>query len=288
MEGFRYHYVPVDFIKAQVNGMSPSDFENNTLLESTRIVDDDEIVKTIYRYKNLRVTVYTNNDRIELSGSLHSFYNGGFHNHNDFNKSNFKWSVDEVYDKLNILPENLRILQLEWGYNIEPPVFASQVIDSLVQHKSVNKTVGIDNKNDGHYVQFVHSNYILKIYNKGLHFKLKKDLLRLEVKQTNWSEFRQQGFITLKDYMEGDNTLFFDTLIRHWGNVILYDIRKESKKNDYKYHTNTFWDDRRQNYSYKNFKHHSDKLRHLNHVEGYNTQEKIKSILKDKGKELQL
>jgi len=87
-----------------------------------------------------------------------------------------------------IEPHNLYLLHLESGFNLKPLTTAKYITDRCIQHLTVNKTVGIDCKIEGHYIQFKHSNYILKIYDKGKHFNLDKEIIRIEMKQTNWSE----------------------------------------------------------------------------------------------------
>ena len=183
-------YVPVDFVKAQVIGLKPEHFQNNALFNKPISIFNGELLsKTIYTYKNLTIKVFENNNRVEFSGSLHTFYNDGKHNYNDFGKKRFNEALMRLSDTLNIRPENLYLLHLEWGYNIVPPKETNYVLDRLIQHKSVNKTVGVDCKIEGKYIQFKHSTMILKIYNKGQQFKLKDEVLRMEIKQTNWSKY---------------------------------------------------------------------------------------------------
>ena len=78
--GTPIRYVPIDFIKTKVIGLTPNHFRNNPLLINPKSVFDGEILtKTIYSYKNLSIKIFENNNRIEFSGSLHTFYNGGIH-----------------------------------------------------------------------------------------------------------------------------------------------------------------------------------------------------------------
>jgi len=283
------NYVPVDFIKAQVIGLSVSNFINNPMLsEPISIYSGELLTKTIYKYKNLSIKIFVNNNRIEFSGSLHTFYNNGLHNHNDFGKTQFKIAINRLYSELNIKPKNLYLLHLEWGFNIKPPRDSNYIIDSLIQHKSVNKTVSIDCKIEGKYSQFKHSDFILKIYNKSQQFKLNSELLRIEIKQTNWSKYRLKGIRTLNDFINTDGSIFFNELLKQWERVIFFDIDNSKIDGYYKYQTTTFWNELRQNYSNKTFKYHFDKLKELNKEIGHNTQSSIIKALQDKGNELQL
>lgn len=289
MEVTEIKYVPIDFIKAKVIGLTPTHFDNNPLLEKPNsIFKDDILKKTIYKYKNLSIKIFENNERIELSGSLHTFYNDGAHNYNDFNSGAFAAAIDRLYLDLGIKPENLYLVQLEWGYNIKPPVETNYILDSLIQHKSVNKTVCIDCKYDGKYTQFKHSAKILKIYNKGMHFKLGYELLRIEIKQTNWSKYRLEGIKTLKDFINADKTLFVNELLHQWERIIIYDIKNNLDPKILNYQRSIFWDDLRKNKPNKVFKDHFDKLDTLNESIGLNTKNKIKKLIIKKSNELQL
>lgn len=281
--------MPIDFIKAEIIGMTPQDFANNKLLKPpTSIYSGELLTKTIYSFKNLKIRVFENNNRIEFLGSLHTFYNDGKHNYNDFNQAMFNDALELIFITLRIRPSNLYLIHLEWGYNIQPPYYTNPVLNSLIQHKSVNKTVGIDCNTEGKYCQFKHSTMMLKVYNKGMHFNLKDEVLRIEIKQTNWSRYRQIGIKTLEDFINSDKTVFIKELIRQWNRIIFYDLHDLNDHVYYKYNNHVYWDNLRKTRSGKNFKYHSDKLKRLNIEIGNDTQNKIANLLIDKGKELQL
>lgn len=282
-------YIPIDFIKAQILDLSPEHFQSNSLLENPKSLFNGELLtKTIYSYKNLSIKIFENNNRIELSGSLHTFYNDGKHNYNDFSHESFSMALKALYNELGIAPSNLYLLHLEWGFNITPPRSTNYILDRAIQHNSVNKTVGIDCKVEGKYIQFKHSTKILKIYNKGMHFQLGKELIRIEIKQTNWSEYRLNGIRTLQDFIDDDKQPFYDQLLHQWNRVILYDIDDKKTTQYLKYQTHTFWDQLRQTRSNKSFKYHFDKLKRINETDGFNTQNKITELIINKGNELQL
>lgn len=282
-------YIPIDFIKAKIIGLTPQHFYKNPLLINPQsIFNGETLSKTIYKYKNISIKIYENNNRVEFSGSLHTFYNDGLHNHNDFNQTSFLMALNTLYLDLGIKPENLYLLHLEWGFNLKPPKESNYILDRAIQHKSVNKTVGVDCKIEGKYIQFKHSTKILKIYNKAMHFKLKKEVLRIEIKQINWSEYRLKGIETLQDFINSDKTLFYNELIDQWHRVILYDVNHKISVDYIKYQTQIYWDELREGYSNKAFKYHVDKLKKLNKTIGYNTQEKITRLIVKKGNELQL
>lgn len=288
MANKKIKYIPIDFIKAEVLGLKPSHFFNNSLLDNPKSIFDGELlIKTIFKYKNLTIKIFESN-RIEFSGSLHTFYNDGLHNYNDFNFRAFKVALNNLYLDLGITPENLYLIHLEWGFNLRPPIKTNCILDNMIQHKSVNKTAGIDCKIEGKYIQFKHSTKILKIYNKAMHFGLDYELLRIEMKQTNWSFYRLKGIITLKNFINADKKLFLDELIHQWMRVILYDINHKKSQEYIKYQTQSYWTELRMIRSNKNFKYHFDKLSRLNKKIGYDTKNKITELIIRKGNELQL
>lgn len=288
MDYNQINYIPIDFIKAKVIGLEANHFYDNPILKNPKSIFKGELLeKTIYRHKNLIIKIFEGCNRIEFSGSLHTFYNNGLHNYNDLSLRAFKTSLNNLYLDLGIKPDNLYILHLEWGYNLKPPLRTDYILDNLIQHKSVNKTVGIDCKVEGKYIQFKHSTKILKVYNKGKQFKLNQELIRIEIKQTNWSKYRLDGLVTLQDFIDTNKNHFVNELIHQWERVILYDILRRNKKH-IKYQTLSFWVELRLHRSNKNFKYHFDKLNRLNQINGFNTKNKITELLIKKGNELQL
>jgi len=283
-------YIPIDFIKAEVVGMETNIFYNNNLLEfhGTYNRNTGEVSEHSEAwYKNFKIKIFKSG-RIWISGSLHVYYNNGKHNYNDFGYSEFQEALKTLKNELNIEPINLRILNLEWGFNIQPPTTTNYILDRLVQHLSVNRTVGLDCKIEGKYVQFKHSYYILKLYNKGMHYNLNKELFRLEIKQLNWSRYRAKGISTLQDFIECDKSLFMNELISQWENVILYDIDNSLTSKHIEYQTVTYWDNKRKRNSRRNVKYHIDKLNKLNNRIGFKTKNRIIELLTKKGNELQV
>lgn len=281
--------MPIDFIKAEIIDISQSIISDNPLLTFICKVNmrTGEISehKEAY-YKNFKIQIFKSG-RIWLSGSIHTFYNDGKHNYNDLNQSCFKRALKQLKSDLRLEPKNLKILNLEWGFNLSPPTNTNYILDRTMQHLSSNKTVGIDCKSEGKYTQFKHSSYILKLYNKGLQYKLDAEVLRIEIKQTNWSKYRAKGIYSLDDFIKCDKKLFFNELINQWSNVIFYDIDNSITKKHIEYQTTVFWDEKKKNNSRKSKKYHFDKLKKLNKSIGFDNQSKIIELLKSKSDELQ-
>lgn len=289
MVGNVLEYIPLDFIKAEVRGINPNVFFNNPLLDAPKSIYKGELLtQTIFKYKNITIKIFSNNNRIVLSGSLHTLSNNGQHNYNDFSKTQFKAVIMQLYEVFNITPKNLYIIQLEWSFNIVPPKPSNYIIDGCIQHKSVNKTDGIDCPTDGKYIQFKHAHMILKIYNKALQNKLPNEILRIEIKQTNWSKYRLQGIITLADFINAPKNQFLEELIKQWKSVIFYDLKPSHNDEYLKYQSKVFWSDLRANKTRKTVKDNFDKLKQLNALNGFNTQNKVSELIIKKSNEFQL
>lgn len=283
-------YLPIDFIKAEIKGVSVDFLLNNENLDfnsklnlKTGEISNDKIAY----YHNFKIIIY-GSKRIWLSGSFHVLSNEGKHNYNDFSYCGFLRVLYLLKSDLGISPSNLYIICLEWGFNLDINLNCRKVLDRLIQHKSINKTVGIDNKLEGKYVQFKHSNFILKVYDKGTQFSLDKSILRIEIKQTNWSKYRELGIMTLNDFMKNEKGMFFNELIHQWNSVIVYDVGIGVDDRYLKYSTNLYWDELRSSKSRKSFKYHKDKLRLLNESIGLNIQKIIETAIIKKGNELQV
>ena len=97
--------MPVDFIKARLQGVNIPKLTSNKLFKQTRetYIDSDfgECSKLILEYKNLVITIYKNKVAI-LTGSLHYFYNDGIHNYNNFTFTNLVNTLEEVAKLLEI------------------------------------------------------------------------------------------------------------------------------------------------------------------------------------------
>lgn len=284
------HYIPVDFIKAEIIGLKRTELENNSLLDFISAVNRKTGEVYDYqeaRYKNMKIEIYPSN-RIILSGSLHILANDGEHNYNDFTHTMFVSVLSELKNKIAVEAFHLRIIHLEWGVNIVPPILTGLIIDRSLIHKKKAKTVNIDDPKEGKYIQFKHNNYVLKMYDKGLQHQLGFQLLRIEMKQTNWSNYRREGIVTLHDFIRADKRDFMNTLISHWNAIIYYGLKSSYNGRYIKYVNPIYWNDLFQNKSRTAIKKQVDHLKKLNKSIGDNMQCKIGDLICEKVNELQL
>lgn len=280
----RYDYIPLDFIKTQIIGLSPEHFLKNKNLLFTPVLIEGDTVKYYYsEVDNIKIKIYQNS--MFLSGSLHKFHNKGEHNHNDFNLSAFRDVLRRLYELFKVSPENLKLICLEYGVNLTPPIESDKIINHLMQHKHTDFESKISS-NKGNYKQAEHTDYIIKIYNKGKQYKLNDEVLRIEVKETNLKQHRARGIYTLKDFINSEKTPFVSLLLEKWNDVIFYDITSTQTERWNQYNNINFWRELSTKKSRTTYHRHRHALKENNETTGQNIQGKISEIIKAKIKEL--
>lgn len=296
-DGLSFNYVPFDYIKAELINFDVNLLLNNENLKFASLIDEStgEIIKQFTRdgkekqpkriavHKGLVFQYYLNSQKVFISGSLHAYSNHGDHNHNDFSLSAFLEVLKELETDFNILPNHVNITQLEWGVNINPPICPNQIINHSLFHKWQRFENRIDNKT-GKYHQSVHTDYILKLYNKGLQFGTVNEILRFERKQLNYLKFSKSIGIgqTLQDLIDSDFKSLKSTLLTNWNEILFFDpLMHTESKNVFKYRDVLTWE----YYSTKSRKtrnKHFNKLREYNIQFGGDIQSKVSQIITDK------
>lgn len=247
----RYDYIPVDFIKCEIININPTVFFNNPILNFTRSVNTNtgETKKTepyyLAEYKNIKIKIYDNH-KMYFAGSLHKLYNDGLHNYNDFTLDRYNHVIGILKNDFGVYPTNLRIQVLEYGVNILPPVKTNEILRYCHLHKKVFLIDKLQTV-DGRYKEAKHDKYILKLYNKAQQYRNKKykipnEIFRLEVKQTNWSEYRKIRINTLEDFNGSDKKPFLENLLRCWDEVVFFDPTHHKDQLEHKYSNPNFWE----------------------------------------------
>jgi len=276
-----YDYIPIDYIKCEVIGLDKHYFLNNPNLRFTpKIKDRDEVVSYYLIDENIKVKVYENN-HIEFSGSLHKYANNGIHNHDDFTHDRFNRVLDKLSKRFRIKPDNLKINQLEYGYNITPPIDPDLILNHELKH--INKDCEILRSNDRwNYRQFEHQDYIIKTYNKGKQYDCKDNILRVEIKQTDWTKYRRIGIHTLDDFIKHDKTTFVNDLLNKWNEILMYDPTITDNAKYLHYRDVNYWNELRATKSNKTYAVHAKRLREINATKGENVQLKVSDLIREK------
>ena len=266
--------------------MHPSILENNHLLDFYDTINlTTGEMKTTNRYgvkvtpsknasyKSLEFKIY-DTGTITLSGSLHKYWNDGAHNYNDFNYEEVLFVLNDLNTKFDIDLSNSFLKCLEIGINITPPVPTNEILDNCLLHKTKPFEYQ-KNSDEGKYKQVQHSQYIIKIYNKALHykskgFKIKDEIMRFEIKYIKMQKLNEEGIFSLQDLMDYGLQNFKNIILIEWQNVLFYDntiqidqLTNRSKKAILEYSNPNYWTGLLAKNQTKNFNYHRNQLRKI-------------------------
>lgn len=279
----RYNYIPIDFIKCKVIGLDLDHFRQNMHLTEYESKKESKSKYLFYKKDNIIIKYFVDSGLILLSGSIHKYFNKGLHNHNQFTHQNYLDVLKRLKNEFAVSPEDLQIQTLEYGFNIEPPIKTKPILDNILMHRQTLIQT-IENNKRGYYKQLKHDKYIIKIYDKAKQYKLNNNLLRLEIKQTNWSENRlKHGIITLADFNKCDKTMFINNLLSKWNEIIFYDPTMIGMSKWNKYSNINFWINVSKNQKSKHLK----RLRELNKTKSIDVQSQIADIIMETYKKVQ-
>ena len=270
----------IDFIKIIIKELNPAILEANPLLEFFDNINlSTGEIKTTNRtgqqitpfknafYKSLEFRIY-DNGLTTLSGSLHKYWNSGAHNYNDFNSEAFLGVLRDLNHKFNITPEHCVLKCLEIGVNTIPPIPTNQFLDYCFLHKTKPFEYQ-KNSDEGKYKQVQHSQYIIKIYNKALHYRSKgfeidTEILRFEIKYTKMQKLNERGIYNLQDLANYGLHNFKDEVLNEFNNILYYDNTIQSKSRSLSNYKNPmYWIELLNNKTNDLFNYHRNNLRKL-------------------------
>jgi hypothetical protein len=216
--------MPVDFIKARLQGIDIPKLSSNKLFKQThefyKDKDGGECSILILEYKNLVITIYKNKVAI-LTGSLHYFYNDGIHNYNNFTFTNLVNTLEEVAKLLEIELHQIIVQNIEFGVNIILPFLVQNITNNVLIHnkKEFLKPYDFD------YRRAQHQRYWIKVYNKGKQFNRPENILRIELKYKKMVDLRKLGLHNCLDLTNKHlYTQLLAILLDKWRNTILFDF----------------------------------------------------------------
>ncbi len=250
----------IDYIKIQLK-----DYLVNNLLENPLLYFSQDIntntgeIRTINQkgkkytpyqiayYNALTFKIYDTGS-VFVYGSLHKYFNNGLHNYNDFDINAIQYVLKDLKEKFNIIPKQCILKNIELGINIITPIEPNIILDSCLLHKTVLMLYKY-HSDEGKYKQAEHSQYIVKIYNKTLHYKKNglnppKNILRFELKFNKMEYFNKIGIFNLNDLLEYGLYNFKSRLLDEWNNILYFDnsiIIKEQIRD--KYNNPNYWTD---------------------------------------------
>jgi hypothetical protein len=274
----------IDFIKIKITDETLINkvWNNDLLVYEGRSEKrfNDEIKEFVTKsYKNLYFKKYQN--RLEITGSIHYFFNNGLHNANDFYFSDCIDTIMQIQDIFSLDLGKCFLINLEYGVNINPIIQVSELIHNLVYHEKrqfTRPTIHFNYKIAGNeaYKQ-------IKAYDKSVQFPNQcKNMFRFEVKTKQAKFIHSLGLFTLQDLTNKNNyNLLSVSLLKEWDNVLLFD---KSKNIDVKFLNTNFWEEILKNGNRNKF--NNQKKAYYKKLGIDNLQETIKGIIDRKNKDL--
>ena len=244
----------IDFVKYQLTNYCKNDLLNSPLLVFFDKVNNKTGEVSKYQnafFKGLEFKIFYPtethpNSRITVRGSLHKYWNNDSHNFNDFNISNVFEVLQELETKFNIKPNQCRLLQLEIGINILPPIKSKIIVNGCLFYKTM-QFKNTFTKDEGNYKQIMAQRFFFKVYDKRTHyqnkgFKIDNEILRIEKKYSKSEDLHKLGIYTMQDLIEYGLQNFKPMLLDMWDNVIYYDKNLlKNHPNRYKYNSIDYW-----------------------------------------------
>ena len=181
---------------------------------------------------------------------------------------------DVAGNGFNIEPEQCILKCLEIGINITPLIPTNKILDNCLLHKTKPFEYQI-NSVEGKYKQVKHSQYIIKIYNKALHYKSKgfhidTEIMRFEIKYTKMQKLNEKGIFSLHDLINYGLHNFKDEVLREWQNVLFYDntiqidhLSTKLKRAVLEYSNPNYWTGLLAKNQTKNINYHKNQLKKI-------------------------
>ncbi len=173
-----------------------------------------------------------NTSRIEITGSLHQYWNDSICNYDQFSLKNVTSAINELRDSLGINPHKARLHNLEFGANLITPFNPDLVINNLIAFgdRALNK-MDMFGKGNGRKVKF--RQYSFKCYNKTLQHDLTDNIFRIE-SHINKMENLRDEYLFLGDLSSIDVFNYnFDRLIDDYEQLIITEtVSKLSRANN--------------------------------------------------------
>ena len=174
------------------------DFEFKTSRKSGEMKTEYSIATYPEGIKHPWLTFIIKGNYVTVSGSLHKFYHKG-QNHCHYTYFELIETIELLRSLFGIDPEKAIVRVLEFGANLFE-CNAQEFVGQSMLHST--KPFSIERfKGRGYLKRFSYSQYEVKVYDKGFHYKLDYNVLRFEKKLRKMESF---GFVKLKDLLRLD------------------------------------------------------------------------------------
>lgn len=277
------------------NIVEKSIFQNELLSPMGRVnLKDGDIGTRTVNLEN--ISIKSTNTYTEFKGSLQSFYNAkkglGACNYNDFSFSQINEAITMLEIELKCSANSIYLTNYEYGFNLRTEAKPSKLInESFLMYKLSYPCECFKDKKKV-YKQFRYENFLFKVYDKGLEYNLRNNILRIEIGYRSKDLFSKFGVTTLADlrsrecYLNMSND-FLDRFDKH---LLIIDDYKIIEKTGTARHISIFvftnplfWDLLRKNSQTDEVSNQRKNLKML--IENYNLdscKQYIRGLLVDK------
>jgi predicted nucleic acid-binding Zn ribbon protein len=229
----------VDGVKCSCVGVDAIQWRNNPLLDFGLCVSEStgelRTGKREAKYRSMWFTLTPQRGgrlSCSITGSLHKYHNGNDTNFNAF-------TFDELFDTLDALSRDFGINLttadihgIEIGVNIPLDYTPQIILKNVICHKG-KAFDSIDRKNKKLGLICVHTDYSIKLYDKGYQHKiaeLDKYILRYEVKRHRQRMLEPYGISTLADLQNVEKvTALIILLAEKLNEIIFFDFSFKGK-----------------------------------------------------------
>ena len=214
-----------------------------------------DLEKDSYNHNGLRLS-RNKHEGFVINGSLHKFFNDGLQNADDYLLSDFKNTLNKLFEEIGLNAEVTPVNGFEFGVNVKLPNNPNNALQRLILHKSNSGS------NKRNYKEFEYQNYSFKIYNKSELTNMEPfqsgNILRVEIKVSKM-EYLKKKFVyctVLSDLLDVSVWEHLEIILIETMNECLFidlsepEINKLSNKETImylKYINPLFWENLHQN-----------------------------------------
>jgi hypothetical protein len=147
-------------------------------------------------------------------------------NGNDLTLTDIYGIREHLKDLFSCDSDQLIFKNIEIGVNLVIPFAVILFTKGLLYHSGKQ----FEPQKNGFYWQCVHSNYILKAYDKGNQYGMSGNVLRLEIKVTRMAELAAVGLKTFADVNTSTLENGYKHLLSHYDQIVHYDRTIDKKR----------------------------------------------------------
>ncbi len=233
----------------------------------------------------------TTNCYLTLDGSLHkNNFNG--ENYSPFGWDDLQAQISHVENSLCVSPEDVEILNLEFGVNVQLPFPVFEYLQqNLISYKGKQfNAYDPDRKGVclGYHCEL--SQYSVKVYDKAKQFNLPENVMRFELRFRKMHKLNRLGIKILSDLKDrvkvnGLQAMLLDA----WDDVLLYDdsinitssvFRSKERELLRNGQNPKYWEQEKKRLSNAGFYKTRNQFEALIKMHGMNWHEKIKGLIK--------